>query len=102
MVTKYGMDETVGQRTCAPKPQAFLAAVQDKIVTAAEATGREIDLAVRNLIEEGDRRARDILQRRRPDLDAGVELLIANETVTSEQFAPLLGTYSKESEPVAA
>ena len=102
MVTKYGMDETVGQRTYAPKPQAFLGAAQDKIVGAAEATGREIDLAVRNLIEEGDRRARDILQRRRVDLDAGVELLIANETVTSEQFAPLQGKRSEESKPVAA
>lgn len=102
MVTKYGMDETVGQRTYAPKPQAFLGAAQDKIVGAAEATGREIDLAVRNLIEEGDRRARDILQRRRGDLDAGVELLIANETVTSEQFAPLRGQRSEESKPVAA
>ncbi|WP_191093354.1 ATP-dependent zinc metalloprotease FtsH [Bradyrhizobium campsiandrae] len=90
MVTKYGMDDTVGQRTYAPKPQAFMAATQDTIVAAAEATGREIDVAVRNLVEEGDRRARDILQQRRADLDAGVTLLIANETVTAEQFAPLL------------
>lgn len=105
MVTKYGMDETVGQRTYAPKPQAFLA-VQDTVVTAAEATSREIDLAVRNLIEEGDRRARDMLQRRRADLDAGVELLIANETLTAEQFAPLIGKSAEKStessEPVAA
>ena len=105
MVTKYGMDEVVGQRTYAPKPQAFLA-VQDAVVTAAEATGREIDLAVRNLIEEGDHRARDILQRRRVDLDAGVELLIANETVTAEQFAPLLAKGidkgAERNQPVAA
>ncbi|WP_461327440.1 ATP-dependent zinc metalloprotease FtsH [Bradyrhizobium huanghuaihaiense] len=102
MVTKYGMDETVGQRTYAPKPQAFLAAAQDAVVAAAEETGREIDLAVRNLIEEGDRCARDILLRRRTELEAGVELLIANETVTSDQFAPLRGMSSKEREPVAA
>ncbi|MBR0764462.1 ATP-dependent zinc metalloprotease FtsH [Bradyrhizobium japonicum] len=101
MVTKYGMDETVGQRTYAPKPQAFLAA-QDAVVSAAEATGREIDLAVRNLIEEGDRRARDVLQRRRADLDAGAELLIANETVTAEQFTPLLGKSSERNKPIAA
>jgi cell division protease FtsH len=31
-----------------------------------------------------------------------VELLITNETVTSEQFAPLLGKRSEESKPVAA
>ncbi|MDN4987078.1 ATP-dependent zinc metalloprotease FtsH [Bradyrhizobium sp. WYCCWR 13022] len=101
MVTRYGMDETVGQRTYAPKPQAFLAA-QDAVVTAAEATGREIDLAVRNLIEEGDRRARDILQGRHADLDAGVELLIANETVTAEQFTPLLGKSIEKNESIAA
>lgn len=101
MVTKYGMDETVGQRTYAAKPQTFLAAAQDAVVSAAEATAREIDLAVRNLIEEGDRRAREILQRRRADLDAGAVLLIANETITAEQFAPLLATTGRN-EPVAA
>ena len=89
MVTKYGMDTTVGQRTYAPKPQAFLPAAQDTVVVAAEATGREIDLAVRKLIEEGDTCARQILERRRTELDAGVEVLIANETVTAEEFSPL-------------
>src|SRR5579864_6498418 len=51
MVTKYGMDEKVGQRTYAPKPQTFIPAMQDAVVSAAEATGREIDLAVRQLVE---------------------------------------------------
>jgi cell division protease FtsH len=89
MVTKYGMDAKVGQRTYAPRPQTFLPAMQDAIVSAAEATGREIDLAVRELIEAGGACARGILEKRRDDLDAGVELLIAHETVTAEQFAPL-------------
>ena len=89
MVTKYGMDEKVGQRTYAPRPQTFLPAMQDAIVSAAEATGREIDLAVRDLIEAGDKCARDVLEKHRGDLDAGVELLIARETLTSEEFAPL-------------
>jgi cell division protease FtsH len=86
MVTKYGMDEKVGQRTYAPRPQTFLPVMQDAIVSAAEATGREIDLAVRDIIEAGDKCARD---KHRGDLDAGVELLIARETLTSEEFAPL-------------
>ena len=59
---------------------------QDTVVSAAEATGREIDLAVRQLIEDGEACARHILEKRRPDLDAGVELLIAHETLTAEQF----------------
>ncbi len=89
MVTKYGMDAKVGQRTYAPRPQTFLSTMQDTVVSAAQATGREIDLAVRDLVEVGDARARAILAKRRGDLDAGVELLIAHETVTAEQFAPL-------------
>jgi cell division protease FtsH len=89
MVTKYGMDPGVGQRTYAPRPQAFLPAMQDMMVSAAEATGREIDLAVRQLVEAGDACARQILEKRRADLEAGVELLIAHESLTAEQFAPL-------------
>ncbi len=72
-----------------PGPQTFLPAAQDTVVSAAEATGREIDLAVRDLIEAGDACARAILEKRRGDLDAGVTLLIARETLTAEEFAPL-------------
>jgi cell division protease FtsH len=89
MVTKYGMDHKVGQRTYAPPRQTFLPAMEDRLVSAAEATGREIDLAVRDLIETGDACARAILERRRRDLDAGVALLMATETLTAEEFAPL-------------
>jgi cell division protease FtsH len=96
MVTKYGMDEKVGQRTYAPRPQTFLQAGQDTVVSAAEATGREIDLAVRDLIEAGDACARAILEKCRRDLDAGVELLIAKETLTAEEFEPLRANGTRE------
>ncbi|TMJ87958.1 MAG: ATP-dependent zinc metalloprotease FtsH, partial [Alphaproteobacteria bacterium] len=89
MVTRYGMDQKVGQRTYTSRPQNFLPGVQDRAVSAAEATEREIDLAVRDLIEAGDASARSILERRRADLDEGAALLIARETLTSEEFAPL-------------
>ncbi|MGY4417693.1 cell division protease FtsH [Bradyrhizobium sp. JR6.1] len=89
MVTKYGMDANVGQRTYAPKPQAFMPAMQDVVASAAQETSREIDLAVRQLVEAGDATAQDILQRRRKDLEKGVDLLIKQETLTAEQFAPL-------------
>ena len=88
MVTKFGMDPTIGQRTYAPRPQTFLPE-QDQVVSASEATGREIDLAVRNLIEEAGRTAREILERRRSDFEAGAELLMTKETLTAEDFAPL-------------
>ena len=89
MVTKFGMDATIGQRTYAARPQAFLAAAQDQVVGAAEATSREIDVAVRDLIETADQAARGILEKRRSDLDAGAELLITKETLTAEEFEPL-------------
>jgi cell division protease FtsH len=89
MVTKYGMDPTIGQRTYAPKPQMFLQAAQDQVVSAAEATGREIDLAVRSLIEDADAQARAILEAHRSDLEDGVKLLIAKETLTVDDFPPL-------------
>jgi cell division protease FtsH len=82
------MDATVGQRTNAPRPQAFLPAIQDAVVSAAEATGREFDLAVRQLIEAGDACATQILEKRRVDLEAGVALLIAQESVTAENSLP--------------
>ena len=88
MVTKFGMDPTIGQRTYAPRPQTFLAE-QDQVVSASEATGREIDLAVRDLIETADRVAREILQKRWSDFEAGAELLMAKETLTAEEFTPL-------------
>ena len=102
MVTKYGMDEKVGQRTYAPRPQAFLPAMQDTIVSAAEATGREIDLAVRELIEAGDVCAKQILEKRRADLEAGVALLIAHESLTAEQFPPLRSSGATDGDQAAA
>jgi cell division protease FtsH len=56
---------------------------------AAEATAREIDLAVRDLVEAADARARDILERRRADLEAGVELLLQREALTADEFPAL-------------
>ena len=89
MVTRYGMDPTIGQRTYAQRQQTFLQAVQDQVVSAAEATGREIDLAVRSLIEDADARARSILEAHREELEEGVKLLMAKETLTVEDFPPL-------------
>jgi cell division protease FtsH len=89
MVTKYGMDATIGQRTYAPRPQSFLGMAQDQVVSAAEVTSREIDVAVRDLIESAEVRARAILEKRRADLSSGADLLIARETLTADEFEPL-------------
>ncbi|MBV8791610.1 MAG: cell division protein FtsH, partial [Pseudolabrys sp.] len=58
-------------------------------VSAADLTGREIDLAVRDLIEAADQSALKILQQRRADLEAGVKLLLEKETISADEFEPL-------------
>ena len=86
MVTRYGMNETVGQRTYAPPPQAFLAATTTNAVAASDTTEREIDIAVRDLVATAFGRATDILRSRHGDLDEGARLLLAQETLTADQF----------------
>jgi len=91
MVVRYGMDATVGERTFTPSAEPAFLAVERRS-EAAEATQRDIDLAVRGLIAAADARASDILSARRADLDRGVELLLEKETLHAEDFAPLRKT----------
>jgi cell division protease FtsH len=89
MVTRYGMDKQLGQRTYAPPPQPFLTGTTANRVDAAEATAREIDLAARDIVARSFDRATEILKARRGDLDEGAKLLLAQETLTAEQFAAI-------------
>jgi cell division protease FtsH len=89
MVTRYGMNETIGPRTYAPPPQPFLTGTKASRVEASEATEREIDIAVRDIVATALDRATKVLQARRADLDEGARLLLAQETVTADQFAAI-------------
>ncbi len=96
MVTRYGMDEKVGQRTYAPVPQPFLPTPVADHVQAAEITTREIDVAVRDLLGKGFERAQEILRTRRADLDAGAQLLLKRETVTVDDFPAIRSAKAAE------
>jgi cell division protease FtsH len=86
MVARYGMTDTIGPRTYAPPPQPFLTGTTANRVEASEATEREIDIAVRDIVVKAFDCATKVLQARRADLDEGARLLLAQETVTAEQF----------------
>ena len=103
MVTRHGMSEKVGQQIYTRAPQAFLPGIAPDQLRAAEATAREIDLAVRDIISEAFDRATEILHRRRGDLDKGAELLLARETVTAEDFPAIRfgGTRAGERDSIA-
>ena len=74
MVTRFGMDEKVGQRTYAP-PQTVLPVIAAKQVQAAEATAREIDVAVRDLLGTAFERAQEILRTRRAGSRCGSSIV---------------------------
>ena len=55
-------------------------------------------MAVRDLLEHGFVRAKDILTARRADLDAGAQLLLKRETITVDDF-PAIRSAKAASEP---
>lgn len=91
IVTRFGMSAELGQAVLERQSNSFLGesviAMREK--DYSEQTAREVDLAVRALIDAAYARAGEILQRRRAELDAGARLLLERETITPEEFAPL-------------
>jgi len=93
IVTRFGMSAELGQAVLEPQQSRFLGeqvlAVRER--DYSERTAEKIDDAVRSLIDEAYQRAQEILATRHEELVAGAGLLLANETVTPEEFPPLLG-----------
>ena len=56
----------------------------------SDVTAREIDLAIRKLIDEAYDRAKEVLNQRRKDLDDGARMLLEKETITPADFPPLV------------
>ena len=102
MVTRHGMDEKIGQRTYLAPQQPFMPNMPSDRLQAAEATTREIDLAVRDIIARGFDRATDILKARRNDLEEGVKLLLVRETLTAEDFPAIRPATTTRKEAAAA
>lgn len=93
IVTRFGMSENLGQAVLEEQRSRFLG---DNVLDArpkdySEATAREVDLAVRALIDNAYERATDILTSQRRDLEAGAKMLLEKETVTPEDFPPIGG-----------
>jgi cell division protease FtsH len=89
MVTRYGMDKTLGQRTYSLPRQAFLGATTVERSEMGESTAREIDIAVRDIVEHAFASATAILTARRADIEQGVGLLQERETLTADEFPAL-------------
>lgn len=91
MVTRFGMSEEGGQVIYEEDRQAFLG---DKFglakpKTYSEETAREIDTAIRRLVDDAFNKATQILTRRRKVLEAGAAMLLERETLTAQDFPPI-------------
>ena len=93
MVTRFGMAEALGQRVYEPQRQAFMgeALIGTRPKDYSDETNREIDIAVRKLVDEAYEKAKSTLAARRKELDQGTALLLQKETITPEDYPPLQG-----------
>lgn len=94
-VTRYGMSEAVGQVVLEEQAQRFLGdgPALPRRRDFSEATAREVDLAMRDLVAETYQRARSILTEKRETLEKGAALLLEKESLTPADFPALAGVH---------
>ncbi len=98
IVTRFGMTEQLGQAVLERQATTYLGdqriGLREK--DYSEETAREIDIAVRKLIDEAYQRALALLTERRELLEEGAKLLLEKETLTPEDFPPLAQNAARE------
>jgi cell division protease FtsH len=91
MVARFGMSGALGQMVYEARRNAFLGegpfVAQQR--NYSEDTARDIDLAVRKLVDDAYARAKGVLEQRREELDGGAKLLLEKETLTPAEFPGL-------------
>jgi cell division protease FtsH len=102
MVTRFGMGRPLGPVTYESEPNAFLGPMAGTTRLYAEETAREIDVAVREIVDVAFERARAILTRNRPILEEGAKALLAKETLADAELSAVLEKVSGEEPRIAA
>jgi len=97
IATRFGMVKELGQAVFEKQGSSYLA---DNVVGVrqkdySDDTADKIDAAVKRLIDEAYARAKKILTSRHKDLEAGAKILLEKETITPEDFPPLLPAKEK-------
>jgi cell division protease FtsH len=102
MVTRYGMDGRLGPVTYETEPAGFLGQAVGTKRLYGEETAREIDVAVRELVEAQFQRAREILVRNRAVLDDGARTLLERETLADRELHAVLDRVANDERRIAA
>jgi len=99
MVTRFGMDAALGPVAYQTEPSSLLGQAFGSQRLYGEETAREVDVAVRGIIEAQFQRARALLATNRALLDEAARVLLAKETLAGEELEGILGRVGKESGP---
>ena len=92
MVTRYGMTDRLGNISYEPETHPFLETTPGmgwQPRSYSETTAREIDEAVKGIVDAAFARALGILKSKRPILDRGARLLLEKETLVEDDLRAL-------------
>jgi cell division protease FtsH len=98
MVTRYAMIPGLGHVAYDHEPAALLGPGMASFTRRdySNETAREIDRAIRDIIEQAFVRARGILERNRALLEEGAGLLLEKETLSEQELEPLFARVARE------
>lgn len=99
MITRYGMGgKELGLVAYESEPRSLLGGGYDPYMQRrySEETARDIDHAVRNMVEAAYERAKEILSRERRALEEGAQLLLEKETLNATELPKLSADYNAE------
>jgi len=104
MVMRYGMDAKLGHVSLEPERPGFLQmpGAPPAAREYSEETAREIDCAVRDIVQRAFDGAVGILTQRRERLEQGARLLLQKETLGEQELNVLRGSPGAPSKGVAA
>jgi len=94
MVTRFGMTSALGQVAYEGEQAQFLATPGGGLKSReySEATAREIDTAVKDIVDRAFGQAVKILTDRRATLERGAQLLLQKETLAEDELRDLQGS----------
>lgn len=90
MVTRYGMSEKIGRMTVCDDPGTTIGGQTLRNRGVSEKMSADVDSEVNRIVEEGYKRAEDIIKKHRKVLDAIAQKLVEVETLEREEFEKLL------------
>ncbi len=97
MVTQLGMSDRLGPLTWGKREALqFLEGQEHEERNYSEATAQLIDQETRELVEEGHRRAHEIISDKRPTLDALAGLLNQKEVISGEEVKQIMEKHAGE------